>query len=179
MEENSQAKLHLNCEYTTTSTTITKLNCNFDDAYDMIIQRFRLHVPQLNMAHIRAATTDEEIKQALEAAVSPSGFVLFAEYNHAGWMQHFTMDGKPTQRAHRFTFGNPLYALPVLQHSIQAALHIPLDCCFIEELDGMRTKMIITLPTSFLDSADDVAKLALSEIEAKLLTLVHCLTPQT
>jgi hypothetical protein len=43
----------------------------------------------------------------------------------------------------------------------------------------MRTKMVITLPTSFLDSVDDVAKLALAGIEAKLLTLIHWLTPQT
>jgi uncharacterized protein (DUF302 family) len=179
MEQSPRAKSQLRFEYTTASTTITKLTCNFDEAYDIIVERFRLHVPQLSIARIRAATNDEEIKQALEAAGSPSGFVLFAEYNHAGWMRHFAIEGNPTQRAHRFTFGNPLYALPVLQHSIQAGLHIPLDCCFIEELDGMRTKMVITLPTSFLDSVDDVAKLALAGIEAKLLTLIHWLTPQT
>ncbi|KAK7188534.1 hypothetical protein DPSP01_005500 [Paraphaeosphaeria sporulosa] len=182
MAHHPTAKPQLACEYTATSTTITKLSCHFNDTYDTIIQKFRLQVPLLDISRMRAATKDKEISQAVEASGSPSGFVLFAEYNHAGWMRHFTIHGKPLQRAHRFTFGNPLFALPVLQHSIQAALHIPLDCCFIEELDRKRTKMIVTLPTTFLGSTEvdvDAARLALAEIEGKLLTLVQQLTPQT
>ncbi|KAF2736688.1 hypothetical protein EJ04DRAFT_148947 [Polyplosphaeria fusca] len=166
------------CERTTTSATIIKLTCSFNDTYEAIIQRFRLQVPQLDILRIRTATSDEDVKQAVEAARSPSGFVLFAEYNHAGWMRHFMTQGGSLRRAHRFTFGNPLYALSVLQHNIQAALRIPLDCCFIEELEDKRTQMIVDLPINLLaEDNDNGARQAGAELEAKLLSLVESLTP--
>lgn len=167
----------------TASTTVTKLTCYFNDTYDATIRRFRLRVPQLDISRYRASTSDRDIKQALEAANSPSGFVLFAEYNHAGWMRHFMTQAGPFRRAHRFTFGNPLYALPVLQENIEAALRIPLDCCFIEGLDDEKTKMIVDLPVNSLESTGDTdtdvgARQALVELEAKLLSLVDSLTLQ-
>ena len=179
MSQHFIAKDQLDCEHTTTSTTITKLICYSNDGYDTVIQEFRLLVPQINIPRMRAAASNKDISHAVEAASSPSGFVLFAEYNHAGWMRHFVTEGKTLQRSHRFTFGNPLYALPVLQNDIQAALHIPLDCCFIEELEAKRTKMIVTLPTTLLEGTDnDGVKQALADLESRLLTLVQRLMPQ-
>lgn len=180
MSQQLTAKSQPNCGYMTSSTTATKLTCYYKDAYDTVIRRFRLQVPQLDILRIRAATSDQDVTHVLEDASSPSGFVLFADYNHAGWMRHFTTEGGALQRAHRFTFGNPLYALPVLQQNIEAALHIPLDCCFIEELDENRTKLVVTLPSSFLETADDDGgvRRALADVEAKLFALVQRLVAQ-
>jgi len=166
----------------TTSATVSKLTHYYDDTYDAVIGRLRAQVPQLDTLRMRAATSSQDIIRVVEDAKSPSGFVLFAEYNHAGWMRHFTPRGEILQRAHRFTFGNPLYALPVLQQRIDVALHIPLDCCIVEESDKNRTKLIVTLPTSFIeiDSGDsDGVRAALAEIEQKMLALVQSLAPQS
>ena len=180
MSSQSTATSQPGCEFTTTSTTATKLTCYYNDAYDSIIQRFRIEVPQVDILRIRAAISAQDVTHVLENASSPSGFVSFAEYNHAGWMRHFSNQGGSSKRAHRFTFGNPLYALPVLQQDIEVAVHIPLDCCFIEELDEGRTRLVVTLPTSFLKTADDDdgVRRALVSIEAKLFKLVQRLMPQ-
>lgn len=153
--------------------TIKTITFYSDDTYDAIISSFRSQVPPLDIARMRAATNDKEIKQAVEAACSPSGFVLFADYNHAGWMRHFGHQS----RAHRFTIGNPLFALPVLQHDIDVALHIPLDCCFVEELKVKRTKMIFTLPTTLVDG-DCKEIVGIVEIEEKLLALARVIMQQ-
>ncbi|KAF9696733.1 hypothetical protein EKO04_005169 [Ascochyta lentis] len=153
MSQQPSAKLQLDCEYTITSTTNSKLTCYYNDTYDNVIRQFKLLVPQLDLVRIRTAVSDQDVMHVLEDVSSPSGFVLFADYNHAGWMRHFTTQVGAQKRAHRFTFGNPLYALPALQENIGVALHIPLDCCFIEELDKERTKLVVTLPTSFLQDA--------------------------
>lgn len=170
------------CEPKTTSATVVQLTHYYDNTYDAIICRFRVQVPQLNILRMRAATDSEEVTRVVEDAKSPSGFVLFAEYSHAGWMRHFTHQGRTLQRAHRFTFGNPLYALPVLQQRIDVALHIPLDCCIIEELDRNRTRLVVRLPTSFVDTEDgdsSSVRAALADVEKKLLKLVQSLAPQS
>jgi uncharacterized protein (DUF302 family) len=163
-----------------TPATVIKLTHYYDDTYDAVIGRFRVQVPRLDTLRMRAATNSQDVTRVVEDAKSPSGFVLFAEYNHAGWMRHFTPQGRTLQRAHRFTFGNPLYALPVLQQRIDVALHIPLDCCIVEERDECRTKLIATLPISFVEidggDSDDV-RATLAEIEQKMLALVQSLAP--
>jgi uncharacterized protein (DUF302 family) len=175
MSQQQTLKPHSDWSYTITSNTVTKLTCYYNDAYEAVVHQFQLQVPQIDTLRIRAATNNHETKQVLEDINSPSGFVLFADYNHAGWTRHFTAQGVTLQRAHRFTFGNPLYALPILQQNIEAALHIPLDCCFIEQPDHNRTKLVVTLPTSALETVDDDGgvKRALADLEAKVFVLVQ------
>lgn len=75
-----------------------------------------------------------------------------------------------------------MYALPVVQERIDVALHIPLDCCIIEELDKGSTKLIVTLPTSFVEIEDGDGgglRAALAGIEKKLLALVQSLALQS
>ncbi|KAF3000083.1 hypothetical protein E8E13_002318 [Curvularia kusanoi] len=164
--------------YTTNSSTVTKLTYYYSDTYEAVIQRFRSQVPKIDVSQIRAATSAQDITRVIEATNSPSGFVLFADYNHAGWMRHFTTHETPLRRAQRFTFGNPLYALPILQRNIDVALHIPLDCCFVEELEDKRVKLVVTLPISSADSADDGMRQALADLEDKVVALIDSLTPQ-
>lgn len=165
-------------QHSTTRTTITNVTYYSNDSYDEVMRRFRGKVPKLDVIRLRAATNAADITKVLEDANSPSGFVLFAEYNHAGWMRHFEAQAGPLKRAHRFTFGNPLYALPVLQGEIEAALRVPLDCCFIEDPDSHQTRIIFTLPTTMVETSDDRTNEALAEIEAKVYALVKDLQLQ-
>ena len=166
------------CGYTTKSTTTTQIICSYNDTYEAVVQRFRFLVPEVDVSRIRAATSACDVKRAIEDTDSPSGFVLFADYNHAGWMRHFTTPEAPVRRAQRFSFGNPLYALPILQFDIEAALHIPLDCCFIEEIEGSMTKLVVTLPAE-TGSDNDAMRQALANLGAKLTVLVQLLAPQS
>lgn len=178
MSQRLTTKSRPDYEYTTASTTTTQIICSYNDAFEAVIRRFRFLVPEVDVSHIRAATNACDVKRAIEDTGSPSGFVLFADYNHAGWMRHFTTPEAPVRRAQRFTFGNPLYALPILQCDIEAALHIPLDCCFIEEIEGSMTKLIVTLPAES-GSDDDAMRQALANLGAKLTVLVQLLAPQS
>lgn len=164
--------------YTTTSTTTTEIICFYNDTYEAVIRRFRFLVPEIDLSRVRAATDAGDVKRAIEDTCSPSGFVLFADYNHTGWMRHFATPEAPVRRAQRFTFGNPLYALPILYRNIETALHIPLDCCFIEEIEGSMTKLIVTLPAE-TGSDNDAMRQALANLEARLTVLVQLLAPQS
>lgn len=67
-----------------------------------------------------------------------------------------------------------MYALPVLQHDITTAANIPLDCCIIEELQPIRTRMDVTLPASFLGpDGSHGGKQALLELDVKLVALIE------
>ncbi|QUC22023.1 uncharacterized protein UV8b_06264 [Ustilaginoidea virens] len=46
--------------------------------------------------------------------------------------------------AHRFVFGNPLVAWDMVRQDIEAVLHVPLDCAFVEKPDGS-ARMILLL----------------------------------
>jgi hypothetical protein len=104
MSQRLTTKSRPDYEFTTTSTTTTQIICSYNDTYEAVIRRFRFLVPEVDVSRIRTATNACDIKRAIEDTGSPSGFVLFADYNHAGWMRHFTTPEAPIRRAQRFTY---------------------------------------------------------------------------
>ncbi|QPG95639.1 hypothetical protein C2857_001519 [Epichloe festucae Fl1] len=139
-----------------------------------LVERFRHHVPPIKAGVLREQTSAEGIARVIQETGTKSGFVLFAEFDHGRWIRHFppfstestppppppppppplgptAVHERDSERgrgaalgAHRFIFGNPLFAIDMIRESVEATLHVPLDCGFVEQPDGS-TRIVMLL----------------------------------
>lgn len=134
-------------------------------------------------------------------------FVLFYELNHSNWIHHFnTEPTASTLSSHtvgelskytpvenvqhrgrgliRFIFGNPLIAAGILKEDVEAGLHVPVECMFVEtgEKNAEGTKMLVMMPGGLIDrdmneetseTEGEALRPKVAELEAKILKLVE------
>ncbi|KAK7703233.1 hypothetical protein SLS64_009210 [Diaporthe eres] len=134
-------------------------------------------------------------------------FVLFYELNHSHWIRHFnTEPTASTLSSHiigelsknpsaenvrhrgrgliRFIFGNPLIAAGILKEDVEAGLHVPVECMFVEtgEKNVAGTKMVVIMPGGLIardrneetsETEGETLRLKVAELEAKILKLVE------
>ncbi|KAJ5668941.1 hypothetical protein N7462_010011 [Penicillium macrosclerotiorum] len=175
--------------------TVRRLTAPIASPHARVVERFRALVPPVNLGDLRAQSGPAGIAQVIQNTHTTTGFVLFAEFNHGAWIRHFppfTNPGNPGNTgnvpdavqvghgAHRFIFGNPLYAITMIQESVEAALHVPLDGGFFEQPDGT-TKMVILLPEGLVAGPEEMAgnealRLAARELEAKVFKLIEAIS---
>jgi hypothetical protein len=74
--------------------------------------------------------------------------------------------------AHRFIFGNPFLAHPMLQLDTEAATHVPLDCCFVEKTDGSG-RMIMMLPSVLTASSAEGVTGETLQLQRKLVKFLR------
>ena len=77
-------------------------------------------------------TEAEFTRQVEDRYVGESGFMLFAQIDHGGWLPKFGIE----QRAVRWIIGNPLYAITMIRHDITAGLFAPVELLVSENIDG-------------------------------------------
>jgi hypothetical protein len=183
---------------TTTKPIIVHRLCSYSPApYHSVIQRFRSLVPAIILADLRLQTSAEGIANAVRKTGTRTEFCLFTEFNHGHWIRHFPSSSAvevPPENEndylhnnladvvhggkgfHRFIFGNPVLAIAMIQEDVEAAMHVPLDCSFVEQEDGS-TKMIMLLPTGIVTghggaSDKESLRYAVDVLEEKLLLLI-------
>ena len=66
--------------------------------------------------------------------VGASGFMLFGEIDHGAWIAKYGI----RRRALRWIFGNPLIAITMLRHNLQAGLFVPIELLLLETEDQRR-----------------------------------------
>jgi hypothetical protein len=69
----------------------------------------------------KAATEAEFIEESPRTPRRRSGFVLFHEIDHGGWLPRFGIN----RRVVRWILGNPLTAITIIRHDITAAYSRP------------------------------------------------------
>jgi uncharacterized protein (DUF302 family) len=117
--------------------------------------------------------TDPEKKRTAEtnigAQAGPSGFMIFATYNHGALLN---IKNAP-RKAKQYVVGNPLIAARMTEHDIRASLYAPLRVLVYEDADSqlhVEYDLPSTLFGQFHNSkVDAVAK----ELDAKLASLVQ------
>jgi hypothetical protein len=118
--------------------------------------------------------TDKESFTAwIETQVGPHGFMYFNEYDHGAWLPYFapptssiTVGGKERNvRAKRFILGNPLIAITMLKHDLDAGLCVPVEVYLVEEDKGTR---VVWYKPSGLIAGYDEARRELSEAAEEL-----------
>ncbi|KAJ9635056.1 hypothetical protein H2204_006011 [Knufia peltigerae] len=89
----------------------------------------------------------ESFEFSITSQVGPHGFMYFNEYNHGSWVPlydphtiKFQVANGDTKnrRAIRFILGNPLIAITMLRHDLDAGLSVPVELYLVEEGEGTR-----------------------------------------
>ncbi len=119
--------------------------------------------------HVRAVRRPEDFERLLAPVIGDSGFVLFLELDHSGWLPLYGI----RQKAVRLIFGNPLIAITMIRHDIEASLFAPVELLLVEREDGEGSTIIYDLPSSLMRAARNAKLLqAAQELDAKVAALV-------
>src|SRR5260370_13512061 len=95
-------------------------------SFDEVLSRLRrlmgdASVPEVVTLAKEATTEAEFIQRVQERLVGESGFMLFHEIDHGGWLPRLCLN----LRVVRWILGNPLIAITMIRHDITAALFSP------------------------------------------------------
>jgi uncharacterized protein (DUF302 family) len=102
-------------------------------SFDVVLQRLREQMGKTNVPEVvklakEPISQQEYVRLVNERFVGVSGFMLFAEFDHGGWLPKFGID----RRTVRWVLGNPLIAITMIQHDITAGLFAPVEILVTE-----------------------------------------------
>jgi uncharacterized protein (DUF302 family) len=116
-----------------------------------------------------AITEAEYVRIVEERFVGESGFMLFYEIDHGGWLSRFGVN----RRVVRWILGNPLIAVTMIRHDITAGLFAPVEILVAENEDGQGTKITYVRPSSLmLIEESPPLREAATALDEKLAALV-------
>ncbi|CAJ1496959.1 DUF302 domain-containing protein [[Mycobacterium] holstebronense] len=109
----------------------------------------------------------ESYRDEVESHVGASGFMLFATFDHGGWITKAGIDRKVL----RVIIGNPLIAITMLRHDVTAGLFAPVELLLVGEESG-GSSLIYVKPSSLMVVEPNPALLAAAEeLDVKLAVL--------
>ncbi len=118
--------------------------------FDRVLERLRAAITPLPLAEFNKVVAASDSQEAFEAAmgrcVGASGFVLFGEIDHGAWIAKYGI----RRRALRWIFGNPLIAITMLRHDLQAGLFVPIELLLLETEDQRRCSVTYVRPSSLI-----------------------------
>ena len=120
-------------------------------SFDEVLSRLRrlmgdARVPEV-VALAKVAMNEAEFAQKVEERfVGESGFTLFHEIDHGGWLPRFGIK----RRSVRWILGNPLIAITMIRHDITAGLFAPVEILVTEKEGGPGTTITYVLPSSLM-----------------------------
>jgi uncharacterized protein (DUF302 family) len=119
---------------------------------------------------------EEFARQVQERLVGASGFMLFAEIDHGTWIKIYGIN----QRSVRLILGNPLIAITMMRHDLNAGLFAPVELLLTEKKDDEGSAVLYVLPSSLIavDEANAELRAAAQALDAKLDALVHHATAE-
>lgn len=134
----------------------------------------------------------EILQEGVEAVVGPSGFMFFAEIDHGSWMQLFMPSSSASgeeenkqsaapRQCKRIILGNPLIAITMLQHDLNAGLAVPVELLLVEEDEKEEggektgTRIVYQLPSALIARVNTKPELreAAEKLDEKLEALVR------
>jgi uncharacterized protein (DUF302 family) len=141
--------------------------------FSTVLSRFkalmgRASIPELIALNRETADETEFARQVNERFVGRSGFMLFAEIDHGGWISKFGINRQTV----RLILGNPLIAITMIRHDITAGLFVPVEVLITEETENA-TRVVYVLPSSLIVIEDNPPLRAAAEaLNAKLSVLI-------
>jgi uncharacterized protein (DUF302 family) len=120
-------------------------------SFDEVLSRLRrlmgnARVPEVEALAKEAMSEAEFARKFEERFVGESGFTLFHEINHGGWLPRFGIN----RRGVRWILGNPLIAITMIRHDITAGLFAPVEILVTEKEGGAGTTITYMLPSSLM-----------------------------
>jgi uncharacterized protein (DUF302 family) len=147
-----------------------------DRPFDTVIRAFEEQVgslEQMGWPAIPAASRDQEdFERRVRDVLGPSGFTRFLTIDHGEWV---TKQGRPT-RFMMYTIGNPMIAITMIEHHIEAGLDVPVRLAIYEHPDG-KTRLAFNKPSSLMSGLGNAAVHdAALKLDAKMMALGEAVT---
>jgi uncharacterized protein (DUF302 family) len=116
--------------------------------------------------------TWEAYEREVQSHVGPSGFILFATFDHGGWIKKTGID----RNVLRVVIGNPLIAITMLRHDVTAGLFAPVEL-LIAEGQSDHSSLTYVVPSSLMVvEKNEPLRAAAVALDAKLAALVAKVT---
>jgi uncharacterized protein (DUF302 family) len=117
--------------------------------FDEVIRRLRTQMGETSVAEVVALaktpiSAAEYTRQVEEKYVGESGFMLFGEIDHGGWLPKFGIN----RRTVRWILGNPLIAITMIRNDITAGLFAPVELLVTEAEDGLGATITFVRPST-------------------------------
>jgi uncharacterized protein (DUF302 family) len=142
--------------------------------FDVVLARLRTLMGRASLAEI-VALAQTQMSEAEFARVvqqgfeGESGFMLFAEIDHGGWLSKYGIN----RRTVRWILGNPLIAVTMIRHDITAGLFAPVDILVTGAEDGHGATVTYVGPSSLMEIEENPPPLtAATALDAKFDALI-------
>lgn len=147
-----------------------------DRAFDDVVANFHERVGSLEETGWESTTADSrdqtDFENRIKKVIGSSGFTRFQTIDHGKWV---TMYGKPTKFI-QFTLGNPLIAITMIRHDVEAGLDVPVRLAIYEHPDG-KTRVVWNTPSSLISGlANSEVRAAALKLDEKMLALGEAIT---
>jgi uncharacterized protein (DUF302 family) len=156
--------------------TVQHVTIVTDRPFEQVIEMFEENVGTLEdigWDSIPTASTDQtDFEARVKERLGPSGFTRFLTIDHGKWV---TMQGRPTKFI-MYTIGNPLIAITMIEHDVEAGLDVPVRLAIYQHADG-KTRFVYNTPSSLMSGLEN-AKLhgAALKLDRKMLALAELVT---
>jgi uncharacterized protein (DUF302 family) len=161
----------------TSSVAVTRVRFDSARSFDEVRTALRHHLGTTRLQeifdHARAVRSADDFEAILQPMIGDSGFMLFLELDHSGWLPLYGV----TRRATRLIFGNPLIAITMIRHDIEASLFAPVELLLFEGEDGVGSTIIYDLPSSLMHTKGNLKLLqAANVLDGKIAALARAAT---
>jgi hypothetical protein len=144
---------------------------DFDDLVESLLNAVG-HQPVAIDDIARKFGSWESYEHEVQSHVGPSGFMLFAMWNHGDWIRKAGID----RRVLRVVIGNPLIAITMLRHDVTAGLFAPVELLLTEEDQG-RSALTYVVPSSLMViGPNPPLRDAAKALDVKLAALARAVT---
>ena len=114
----------------------------------------------------------ESYAAEVQSHVGPSGFMMFATFNHGAWIKKAGIH----RQVLRVVIGNPLIAITMMRHDVTAGLFVPVELLITDEEEG-RSALTYIVPSSLMVvEHNEPLREAAEDLDAKLAALAATVT---
>jgi uncharacterized protein (DUF302 family) len=104
-------------------------------------------VEDVGWPSISAASKDvRDFELRVTEKLGSSGFTRFLTLDHGGWLALF---GRPA-KFRVYTIGNPLIAITMIEHDIEAGLNVPLRLAIYRDEASNETRLVFDAPSTLM-----------------------------
>lgn len=154
---------------------VTRVALTIHKPFDTVLKRLESSIVQKTaMAGVELFKHNSSLEDwEAEAKVhaGPHDFMQFMDFDHAAWIHLYGVHAG--KQARRIILGNPLIAITMMKHDVDAGLFVPVEAYVVERGIG-ETDVIYIKPSTLIagyPGADEKLKEAAEALDAKFARL--------
>ena len=157
-------------------TQVKRVRFKSRRSFDEVLQRLHQLVPaaitpeQYPAPMVKAGGVSlESFEKVVGSQTGQSAFMLFAEFDYHQWLRLYGIQRKLA----RWILGNPVIAITMIRHDLEAALFAPIELLLVEDENREGVTVIYDLPSSLMVTRENPPLLeAAVALDAKLQDLI-------